>query len=168
MVELTNDAHPEQRYWRRACGYGSPWANRSSWARPAADHQLDALAGGSTANLRASDDERTAVSDALTRHHLAGRLDIDEYTERLDLAYSAKTRGDLAPLLADLPRELPTNPPRRIRPRGLWLVPLLVFAALLTLTAVTGRPFILGGWWILLALWLLWRARAMDRRQNWA
>lgn len=32
-----------------------------------------------------------------------GRLTLDEFSERLELAYAARTRGDLDPLLRDLP-----------------------------------------------------------------
>jgi hypothetical protein len=41
----------------------------------------------------------------------------------------------------------------------LWLVPLIALTALLTLTVMTGRPFILGGWWILVVAWFWWRPR---------
>ncbi len=141
---------------RSRCGFGPPWAHRPGWEPLASENPVDALAISRTPNLRTSDDERAAVSDALTRHHLAGRLDIDEYTERLEVAYEAKTRGDLAPLLVDLPPDMAPSQPRRAAPRGLWLVAMFAFAVLVTLTVATGHPFILGGWWILLAVWL-WR-----------
>lgn len=34
-----------------------------------------------------------------------GRLTMDEFSERLELAYAARTRGDLEPLLRDLPAD---------------------------------------------------------------
>jgi hypothetical protein len=108
-------------------------------------------------NLRASDDERAAVSDALTRHHLAGRLDIDEYSERLEVSYGAKTRGDLSPLLADLPFEAPRTRLTQRRAGWFWVIPLAILVALAAMTVVTGHPFILGGWWILLVSWFWWR-----------
>ena len=73
------------------------------------------------ANLRASDDERNAVADKLSRHYAEGRLDEAEFKTRLDTAMSATTRGDLNGLFDDLPR-LPSEPPpppprhRRILP----------------------------------------------------
>ena len=40
---------------------------------------------------------------ALREHLAAGRLTIDEFDERLDNAYAAKTLGELDELMADLP-----------------------------------------------------------------
>ncbi len=54
--------------------------------------------------LRASDAERDAVADRLRGAHAEGRLSVEELYERLDAALAARTRGDLAPLTADLPR----------------------------------------------------------------
>ena len=56
------------------------------------------------ARLRASDDERNAVADKLSRHYAEGRLDEVEFKNRLDTAMSATTRGDLNGLFDDLPR----------------------------------------------------------------
>ena len=67
------------------------------------------------ARLRASDDERNAVADKLSRHYAEGRLDEVEFKNRLDTAMSATTRGDLNGLFDDLPR-LPSEPPPP--PRG--------------------------------------------------
>ena len=61
------------------------------------------------ATLRASDDERNAVADKLSRHYAEGRLDEAEFKNRLDTAMSATTRGDLNGLFDDLPR-LPSEP----------------------------------------------------------
>lgn len=65
-----------------------------------------------TDSLRASDRERHAVSELLSRHFVDGRLDQEELDERIGAALRAKTRGDLASLLADLPR-LDAAPPTR-------------------------------------------------------
>ena len=54
-------------------------------------------------NLRASDAERDEVAQALSEHFAEGRLDQVEFDERLGAAMSAKTRGDLATLVSDLP-----------------------------------------------------------------
>jgi hypothetical protein len=53
--------------------------------------------------MRASDAERERVADLLREACLEGRLDADELDERLAAAYRARTRGELAPLVADLP-----------------------------------------------------------------
>jgi hypothetical protein len=53
--------------------------------------------------IRASDADRDRTA-ALQREHLAaGRLTSEEFNERLDKAYAAKTMGELDQLLADLP-----------------------------------------------------------------
>jgi len=53
--------------------------------------------------IRASDQDRDRVSNILREHHAVGRLDADEFSERLDKAFAAKTMGDLEALTADLP-----------------------------------------------------------------
>ena len=53
--------------------------------------------------IRASDDDRDKVATLLREHHAAGRLTAEEFNERLDQAFAAKTLGDLAELLSDLP-----------------------------------------------------------------
>ena len=53
-------------------------------------------------HLRVSDAEREAVSGRLAEHFAAGRLDQAEFDNRVGRAMSAKTRGDLRGLLADL------------------------------------------------------------------
>lgn len=55
--------------------------------------------------LRASDSEREAVVGKLNQAVGEGRLTLDEFSERLELTYAARTRGDLSPLLRDLPAE---------------------------------------------------------------
>jgi len=54
-------------------------------------------------NLRASDADRERTVSLLREHHAEGRLDMEEFHERLNAAYAAKTLGDLNALLADLP-----------------------------------------------------------------
>jgi hypothetical protein len=54
-------------------------------------------------NLRVDADERERAASALHAHYVAGRLTDDEFGERVALAYSARTRGDLNGLLGDLP-----------------------------------------------------------------
>jgi hypothetical protein len=53
--------------------------------------------------LRASDDDRDRTATLLREHHAAGRLTPEEFNERLDKTFAAKTMGDLDELLADLP-----------------------------------------------------------------
>jgi hypothetical protein len=72
--------------------------------------------------IRASDDDRDRVVTLLREHHAAGRLTAEEFSERLDKAYAAKTLGELDELMADLPAidlyRLPdASLPRHGRPR---------------------------------------------------
>ena len=60
-------------------------------------------------NLRASDADREATADRLRQHHTDGRLDQDEFQERLDRCFAAKTVGELA----ELTRDLPDDPARQ-------------------------------------------------------
>ena len=53
--------------------------------------------------IRASDDDRERTVTLLREHHAAGRLTVEEFNERMDKAYAAKTLGDLDALMADLP-----------------------------------------------------------------
>ncbi len=53
--------------------------------------------------LRASDADRDRAAEALREHHATGRLSMEEFQERLDRVYAAKTLGELDELMADLP-----------------------------------------------------------------
>lgn len=53
--------------------------------------------------MRASDADRERVVERLRAALNEGRLDLGEYDERMQQAYSAKTYGDLDGLLTDLP-----------------------------------------------------------------
>jgi hypothetical protein len=59
--------------------------------------------------LRASDDDREQVVHALQRHTAAGRLSLDEYADRVDRALAARTHGELAAVVGDLPAEPATG-----------------------------------------------------------
>ena len=52
----------------------------------------------------------------LAGHYADGRLDHEEYDERLDAIWTARTRADLAVLFSDLPRPQATYPPGQARP----------------------------------------------------
>ncbi len=58
-------------------------------------------------DLRASDAERERVAAALRDHAAEGRLDMGELGERLEGAYSARTRNELGVLTSDLPDPQP-------------------------------------------------------------
>lgn len=54
-------------------------------------------------DMRASDAERERIAERLRDAVAEGRLDMDEFEERLDAAYRARTHGELEPLVRDLP-----------------------------------------------------------------
>ena len=56
---------------------------------------------------RIGDAERDRAVDALQVHMAEGRLDREEFDERLDRALGARTAADLQPLFADLPEPRP-------------------------------------------------------------
>ncbi|MFJ1746037.1 DUF1707 domain-containing protein [Streptomyces sp. NPDC088116] len=55
------------------------------------------------ADTRASDAEREQVAERLREAVAEGRLDMEEFDERLGAAYKARTHGELVPLVRDLP-----------------------------------------------------------------
>src|SRR4051812_21070131 len=55
--------------------------------------------------IRVSDSERERAADTLRHHYADGRLDSDELEDRIERAYHATTRGDLAALVRDLPSD---------------------------------------------------------------
>jgi primosomal protein N'' len=54
-------------------------------------------------DVRASDAERDATLDRLSEAAGEGRLTMEEFSQRMEAASSARTRGELARLVADLP-----------------------------------------------------------------
>src|SRR5215469_7759009 len=69
----------------------------------AASGQLRRRPMASDPKIRASDADRDRTAALLREHLAAGRLSSEEFNERLDKAYAAKTLGELDQLLADLP-----------------------------------------------------------------
>jgi hypothetical protein len=77
-----------------------------------------------TPAIRASDAEREQAVARLQAHAVDGRLTLEEFAERMDKAYAARTRDELDELRRDLP-ETPTPPaavPRRKATRRLIAV----------------------------------------------
>jgi hypothetical protein len=72
----------------------------------------------SSDNLRVGDAEREAVAAELREHYAQGRLSIEDFNERLDAAYAARTRGDLDKLISDLPHAKPAGTPLPAPPPG--------------------------------------------------
>ena len=57
--------------------------------------------------LRASDDDRMRVVADLERHTAAGRLTLDEFSERVAKALAAPTHAELTAVTSDLPAQQP-------------------------------------------------------------
>ena len=68
--------------------------------------------------MRVGDADRQRVVAELQRHYVEGRLTSEELGERVDRALAARTEGDLAPLLEDLPAPEATQPV--VRERQWW------------------------------------------------
>jgi hypothetical protein len=54
-------------------------------------------------SLRIGDKERDAVAAELQEHFAHGRLTLEEFNQRLDAVFAAKTQRDLSRITADLP-----------------------------------------------------------------
>lgn len=124
--------------------------------------------------MRASDTERDRAAAALREHCAQGRLTMEEFHERLEVVYEAKTVGDLDRLTWDLPAEdlyelpVPVGTQSLIQPRSREAVELALPGGL--------WPWLWGVWaavsalnftvWLLLAIlptvelypWWIWVA----------
>jgi hypothetical protein len=77
------------------------------------------MAGEHRPALRISDAERERAVRTLGEHHAVGRLTYEEFVDRMDRAYDARTHDQLDVLTADLPEA----PAARAQPRKRrWLV----------------------------------------------
>lgn len=112
--------------------------------------------------LRIGDDDRESAVTALGDHYAAGRLTREEYDERAERAWAARTASQLRPLFADLPG--PQAPARAVQPGPARLVPgrghagwwtaawtgplLLVVAGLVVLTHLPLFLLLLLAWFL--------------------
>lgn len=113
--------------------------------------------------MRASDRDRDRTADLLREHHAVGRLDPQEFADRLDKVFTAKTIAELDELTADLPvidlYPLPTaSLPRTRRVNtGLPAASVLGQAANAVERLPSKWPVAWGGWAIVTAICgLLW------------
>jgi Domain of unknown function (DUF1707) len=86
-------------------------------------------------DLRIGDAERDATIAALREHFAAGRLTLDELTERIDGALAAKTQGQIDALIVDLPSLgphwlAPATPQEEPSDTGRYLVLMLLLFAI--------------------------------------
>ena len=73
--------------------------------------------------MRVGDAEREATAGELREHFASGRLTQEEFDERLNQTFAAKTRADLDAVLRDLPSARPlaaAAPPRSDYGSGAW------------------------------------------------
>lgn len=108
--------------------------------------------------MRLSDAERDEAINTLSEHVRTGRLDLEEYGSRSAKVTTAKTRGDLLPLFADLPEPHPSvlapgaaptvsgpSRPSSLSRFGPGLVPIAAIVALLLFFTVAR-----GVWFVFL------------------
>lgn len=103
-------------------------------------------------NMRSSSADRERAVDVLKAAFAEGRLDQEEYTDRVEQVYTSRTYGDLATLTADLPagplgtleqpKQLPapaapqaSMPPMRRRRRGGLPLPFIICLIVVLATA---------------------------------
>jgi len=107
----------------------------------------DRRSGPRDRHLRVGDAEREAAADTLRTHYVKGRLDGDEFQQRLERCLAAKTYADLDPLFDDLPgAEGPRRRPgdRRVGwPIAAFPFPLLPIAIIAVVALTAGHvPFL--------------------------
>lgn len=126
------------------------------------------------AELRISDADRERAMADLGRHYADGRLSHEEYDERLDAIWTARTRADLAMLFEDLPglaSSAPATPAGSyLRSRGRLPLPLPV--PLLVLGVLVGVVLVeLELWWVVaIGVWVVLarlHRRAPGRARSW-
>jgi hypothetical protein len=133
-------------------------------------HSRTRLTAGD-AHLRAADSDRERVAGRLQSAHVEGRLDLGELQDRLGRCYAARTFGELAAVVSDLPSEarapeLSAHRGGRPHPRVLAaLIALLIVAT--AASAAAGHhghhPFFL----VIPVLFLLYRM-LWTRRPRWS
>lgn len=84
--------------------------------------------------MRASDEDRYRVVAALHQHTTAGRLTLEEFSERVRAVYAARTLAELAAFTRDLPAE--PAPPRPAGDGGRHLA--IAFAVAVLVLALLG------------------------------
>jgi hypothetical protein len=141
-------------------------------------------------SIRLSDAEREAAAADLGEHFAQGRLTVDEHAERLEQVWSAKTRGEIAPIFRDLPSPYSSSlpglapqgsgseredrfwhsGPRPFR-RGVPTPLLVVLAVLIVATVLTHLPLIVIGfgvfWFVVLRHRHPWHRRGYARQPGW-
>ena len=118
-------------------------------------------------SLRASDADRDAVIERLRKAAVEGRLEPDELEDRVEDALRARTYGELAPLVSDLPgppvaqrrKPSPARPLAAFALTALVAIVALAAVALVVLAAVA----VTAAWWV--GCVLFWLVCCRPRRR---
>ena len=101
-------------------------------------------------DVRAADADREQVLAELQRHTSAGRLSMDEFSQRAAAVYASRSMGELGALTVDLPRDPNPHAAKPIRRVPWTVVAVAVAVAYLGLVAaVPASPMLSGlgcGW----------------------
>jgi hypothetical protein len=115
-------------------------------------------------DLLVSDADRARVAGQLREHFEAGRLNLEEFQERLDEAHAARTVGQLRNVLRQLPAaKLPTVKLRDTRWQSLALQYALVNVVTICVWLFSGAH---GGFWpkwVLLGTLFMFTRRTIGR-----
>jgi hypothetical protein len=107
------------------------------------------------ARLRASDQDREHVAERLRNATAEGRLVAEELEQRLEVAFSARTYGELDSIVADIPHGSVDR--RREGSVRTWAAPALAVAIAMAVVfaLIVAVVFIVTG---VLAVWMVWAA----------
>jgi hypothetical protein len=92
-----------------------------AWTGVAVSGRLQSVTPEKEVAVRIADADRERTVAVLGEHHAVGRLTYDEFVERMDQAYEARTRADLDALTSDLPAQPTAAAPRKRR----WVVSIM-------------------------------------------
>jgi Domain of unknown function (DUF1707) len=138
------------------------------WVWPTPYGQMGSKPVQKTA-LRIGDAERDSAIAALGDHFAAGRLNTEEFEERVDQAIRARFNDDLEPLFVDLPRTAePTMEARSNRQSDAHLAwsPLVWLAPLLVVCAVVTAVILSAPWLVWMFLWVFLITRLVRHRRG--
>jgi hypothetical protein len=115
-----------------------------------------------TNDVLASDAERDAAALELRRHLAEGRLTTEEFGERVETVYAARSRAELAEALSRLPAGVEAAPQRpalgalALRQAGYLLLPVIICTLVWAFTGMHG-----GFWpkWVILGVTIAFVSR---------
>src|SRR3984885_6771692 len=93
---------PDWSSGRPASGRSGQTVHMADLPFPESQRPPQGGGGGLTERVADADRDRTVIQ--LREHVVEGRLTLDEFSERVGLAFQARTRGDLFAVMADLPQ----------------------------------------------------------------